>query len=190
MAVTVNVNMPAATPTSPVLLDEPKSTGVAYILWALGGGFGLHRFYLGRPHAITMIVLLVLSVVTSIVGIGLLGLGALGIWLLMDAVAIPKWVSASRALALAPIVSASTVSAPALPAAAAPAPTGDLQLILLRAAMEKNGVLTVTEGVMASGKSFKEVEKCLSGMVDSGYVDVDNAPGTGVVTYVFAELRQ
>ena len=43
---------------------------------------------------------------------------------------------------------------------------------------------------MASGKSFKEVEKCLSGMVDSGYVDVDNAPGTGVVTYVFAELRQ
>ena len=180
--------MPAATPTSPVLLDEPKSTGVAYILWALGGGFGLHRFYLGRPHAITMIVLLVLSVVTSIVGIGLLGLGALGVWLLMDAVAIPKWVSDSRAPALAPIVSASTSSAPALPAAAAP--TDDLQLMLLRAAVEKGGVLTVTEGVMASGKSFKEVEKCLSGMVDSGYVDVDNAPGTGVVTYIFAELRQ
>ena len=41
---------------------------------------------------------------------------------------------------------------------------------------------------MASGKSFEEVEKCLRGMVDQGYVDVDNAPGSGVIVYRFPEL--
>ena len=64
----------------------------------------------------------------------------------------------------------------------------DLRLVLLRAAEKKGGDLTVTQGVMASGKSFEEVEKCLRGMVDQGYVDVDNAPGSGVIVYRFPEL--
>ena len=123
----------------------------------------------------------------------------LGIWVLVDAVAIPKWVEESRAAALASTPAAvmqtrQTVPAapqtPALPPAVAAAPgTGSLRIELLKAAVEKGGVLTVTEGVIATGKTFKEVEACLTRMVDSGYVDIDNRPGSGVVTYVFSELR-
>ena len=33
-----------------------KNTFVAYLLWLIGGGFGLHHFYLGRDrHAFTWI---------------------------------------------------------------------------------------------------------------------------------------
>jgi len=64
----------------------------------------------------------------------------------------------------------------------------DLRLELLKAASQNGGVITVTQGVMFSGKSFEEVESCLHAMVDKGYVDVDNAPSSGVVIYRFPEL--
>ena len=51
-----------------------------------------------------------------------------------------------------------------------------------------DGSLTVTQGVMATSKSFEEVEACLQGMTRSGYIDVDNEPTSGVVVYVFPEL--
>ena len=51
-----------------------------------------------------------------------------------------------------------------------------------------DGRLTVTQGVMVTGKSFDEVETCLHGMTRSGYADVDNGPSSGVVVYVFPEL--
>ncbi len=43
-----------------------KSTGATYILWALLGGAGAHRFYLGRmPTAITMLILWLLGWFTA-----------------------------------------------------------------------------------------------------------------------------
>lgn len=60
---------------------------------------------------------------------------------------------------------------------------------LLRAAEERDGVLTVTQGVAATGLSFDRVEEVLTDMVASGYVDVDNHPETGVVVYRFTELE-
>jgi TM2 domain-containing membrane protein YozV len=59
---------------------------------------------------------------------------------------------------------------------------------LLDAAMQHGGAISVTQGVAATGATFEEVEKELSRLLETGYVDVDNAPGTGVVVYKFTEL--
>ncbi|MDE2678821.1 MAG: TM2 domain-containing protein [Gemmatimonadota bacterium] len=197
--VTVNVTLPAHQAEQYAHVPELKSTGFAYLIWAFAGFLGAHRFYVGRPHGVTMLILLLGGLITLPFVIGLVPLLILGIWVLVDAVAIPRWVEESRAAALAPAAapvmqSRQTVPAaaqtPALPPApAAPTGTGSLRIQLLKAAVEKGGVLTVTEGVIATGKTFKEVEACLNRMVDSGYVDIDNRPGSGVVTYVFTELR-
>lgn len=64
----------------------------------------------------------------------------------------------------------------------------DVMRELLRAAQERGGAISVTQGVAATGLSFSEVEDRLQEMVASGYVDVDNHPDTGVVVYRFTEL--
>ncbi|WP_353932667.1 NINE protein [Okeanomitos corallinicola TIOX110] len=68
-------------------------------------------------------------------------------------------------------------------------PTGHkLMLKLLEAAASRGGFLTVTQGVMATGASFAEVEMVLKDMLQSGYVIMDNDPVTGAVTYHFHEM--
>ena len=59
---------------------------------------------------------------------------------------------------------------------------------LLKAAVARNGKLSVTQGVMDTGASFAAVEATLKEMVKSGYVGVDNHPDTGIVIYHFLEL--
>lgn len=63
-----------------------------------------------------------------------------------------------------------------------------LMIKLLRAAEAKGGRISVTQGVMATGASFSEVEAALKAMVKTGYVEVENDPVTGVVLYDFREL--
>lgn len=68
-------------------------------------------------------------------------------------------------------------------------PTRDqLMLQLLKAAEAKGGRLSVTQGVMATGADFTEVETMLKNMVRTGYVEVTNDPATGVIVYEFREL--
>lgn len=192
--VTVNVNLPTHQSAVSPLVTEPRSMGIAYLLWVLGGVFGLHRFYMGQRHGVTMLVLAVVGVLTTPLLLGLLPLMILAMWVLVDAALIPGWVDKSRSAALTTGAVQTRPAAPSVPAPA-PAPSlpparpDSLQMQLLKAAMDRKGVLTVTEGVIATGKSFKEVEACLRRMVDSGYVDIDNRPGSGVITYVFTELR-
>jgi len=59
---------------------------------------------------------------------------------------------------------------------------------LIRAAAEKGGKLSVTQGVLATGAGFEAVEVTLKKMVQTGHVDVTNDPETGVVIYDFHEL--
>ncbi len=59
---------------------------------------------------------------------------------------------------------------------------------LLRAAESRQGRLSVTQGVIATGAGFDEVEAALLGMVKTGYADITNDPSTGVVLYEFKEL--
>lgn len=73
-------------------------------------------------------------------------------------------------------------------AASASMPDDALMQALLRAALAQGGYVTVTQGVMATGASFADVERALNTMVASGYVFTRNNPDTGVVEYVFKEM--
>lgn len=75
-----------------VLLSAPrrKSMGIAYLLWAVFGLFGVHRLYLGRNlSAAGMAAISLLSVPLIWSGIGLLGFVATGTWALADILLIP-----------------------------------------------------------------------------------------------------
>ena len=132
-----------------------------------------------------MLILTLVGLVFSVVMIGIPILFAIAIWLLIDLFFIAKWVAEYN--------SGGTPGATAVVLAQQPQPAAaeepkDLQTLLLHEAEKRDGRLTVTHGVMATGKTFKEVEACLGEMVSSGYVDVDNEPESGVVVYVFAEM--
>lgn len=68
------------------------------------------------------------------------------------------------------------------------APDEALRQALLNAALAHGGYLTVTQGVMATGATFTDVEQTLNTMVASGYVFTRHNPHTGVVEYVFTEM--
>jgi predicted transcriptional regulator len=63
-----------------------------------------------------------------------------------------------------------------------------LMIKLLRAAHNRGGKISVTQGVLDTGCGFTEVEATLKEMVRTGYVAVSNDPQTGVVIYDFIEL--
>ena len=58
----------------------------------------------------------------------------------------------------------------------------------LKAAMNNEGRLSVTQGVLETGLHFTDVENILKGMVDSGYVYIDNNARNDVIEYVFKEV--
>lgn len=79
---------PAEAPASAPLEGHEratKRTTVAYALLVLLGAFGAHRFYLGRTAtAIAMLTLTVFGAITAVVGVGLVLLGAMAIWWVVD----------------------------------------------------------------------------------------------------------
>jgi TM2 domain-containing membrane protein YozV len=72
-----------------------KSMGVSYLLWFFVGMLGAHRFYNERTGSgIAQLAIFVIGFLLTFIGIGLFVLGALGIWVLIDAFLIPGWVRA------------------------------------------------------------------------------------------------
>ena len=71
--------------------DANKKSGlIAYLLWFFVGMFGGHRFYLGSTGpAIAQLVITLVSIVLCFVLVGIFGLMAVGIWVLIDAFLIP-----------------------------------------------------------------------------------------------------
>jgi hypothetical protein len=63
-----------------------------------------------------------------------------------------------------------------------------LRQALLQAALKHEGCLSVTQGVLETGRSFAEVESLLHEMATSGYIYRRNNPETGVIEYVFKEM--
>jgi hypothetical protein len=161
--------------------DGLHSKGVSYLLWMgwIFGLGGLHRFYLGKP------VTGFLYVCTW---------GFFGIGQVIDLFRLPSLVrrqnlkllqeeaQLTQQLAGVPIAGA----LPAVPPPVQP----NLRQQLLQAAVEQNGRLSVTQGVLATGRDFAEVEKALDEMLKSGFVGVDNDPVTGHVVYHFPQLAR
>ncbi len=170
-------------------LDGPNSKGVAFAMWlaCVFGFCGIHRFYLGRPG-------------TGI--LYLLTFGLFGVGQLVDLIRLPRMVaeentkaaalralSEKRALRAMQIRHQLPPARPAQPAQlTAPDTPETFRIKLVQAAAKRGGKLTVTEGVMATGKGFKEVEEELDEMAKSGYVGIDNDSKSGAVVYTFGQL--
>jgi hypothetical protein len=158
--------------------ESENSTGTTFLLWlaCVFGLCGIHRFYLGKP-------------VTGF--LYLITFGFLGVGQLIDLFRLRRMVEETnlellerrqRLLGLQP------PRVPALPPRPAAPPPEDLRILLARAAAAQKGRLTVTQGVIATGRSFEEVEAALDGLARSRFVEIDNDPVTGVVVYRFGEL--
>jgi TM2 domain-containing membrane protein YozV len=163
-----------------------NKVGTAYVLWLGGlvGLAGLHRLYNGK------------------IWTGLLWLfswGLLGVGQLADLVLIPQMVETHNTK----LMGRPTVSSLGVPLSEpgihrviersdatlfVQPPQGQVIIQLLKAAEERSGKLSVTQGVMATGLSFGAIECLLQEMVRTGYVEVGNDPDTGIVLYEFKEM--
>lgn len=62
-----------------------KDVGLAYVFAIFLGGFGAHRFYLGRAgSAIAMLLMWQIGLATVVVGVGLLLVVPTAIWMIVD----------------------------------------------------------------------------------------------------------
>jgi len=177
-----------------------KSILVAYLLWFLGGPFGLYKFYLERPF---MGLLYVCTCGGFLIG-----------WI-SDFFTLPRQVQMANFLLqyqnerpisalrreleyLKHVLYTLLAGDPntvtpawraSLQQKVKPRFTDDeLMLQLLRAAQKHGGRLSVTQGVIETGVLFGDVERVLQSMVKSNYVYMDNDPTTGIVVYVFKEI--
>ncbi len=144
---------------------------ISYVLWALCfmGLCGLHRLYNGKT-------------ITGLIWLFTFGFFGLGQFL--DLFFLPGIVRDYERKLLA-----EHPQQPVIPPEQSPKLTqAQLMVKLTQAAQTRGGKLSVTQGVIAVGVEFAEVEAALRQMVKSSYVSVDNDPATGVVTYYFHEL--
>ncbi len=169
------------------MTENMNKVGTAYVLWLGGlvGLAGLHRLYNGK------------------IWTGLLWLfsgGLFGVGQLADLLFIPKMVETHNTK-LANRLSVSSFGVPlsepgihrvvemsAETKSALHLSHSQVLIQLLQAAAERDGKLSVTQGVMATGLGFSTIEALLQELVRTGYVEVGNHPETGVVVYEFKEL--
>ena len=155
-----------------------NKVGTSYLLWlgCLFGISGLHRLYNGK------------------IATGLFWMftwGFFGVGQFIDLFLVPDMVEEHNLkyqarLGMSP--NGVPLSQPAVAATVLKPTREQLMMKLLEAAALKGGKLSVTQGVMATGMGFAEVEALLQDMVRTGYVGIDNDPVTGVITYDFKEL--
>ncbi len=165
--------------------DERSSTSTAFLLWlacALGL-CGIHRFYLGRTW----------TGLIYLFTFGLFGVGQLVNLVRLRHMVLDENLKRDAFRALAEKRALSSGHLPLLAAASDASPSAmieTLRMKLLEAASARNGQLSVTEGVMATGKPFEIVEAELDAMAKSGYVGISNDPDTGMVVYTFGQLAK
>lgn len=163
-----------------------NKVGTAYVLWLGGlvGLAGLHRLYNGK-------------ILTGL--IWMFSLGLFGVGQLADLLLIPKMVEAHNSklggrqafsLLGVPVDQPEIQRVVELPDRSTLARSFRNQAIvdLLKAAEARGGKLTVTQGVIATGLSFLEVEAVLQETLRTGYVEIGNDPETGIVVYEFKEM--
>lgn len=84
---------------------EKKSAGVALFLCWICGIFGGHRFYLGRPHGTTMLLITIISFPLCFVVVGFAGLLATWVWMIADLFKVSRWTKEYNTALLAKIQS-------------------------------------------------------------------------------------
>ena len=151
------------------------STTTAALLWLgwLFGFAGLHRIYLGKP----------VSGIIWFLTWGLFGFGQV-----IDLIRLRGMVEEKNLELEGRRARAMGMGMQQHALQPARDPVEEMRLQLMKAAAAHGGRLSVTEGVMATGKDFSAVEAALDTMARSGYVEIDNHPDSGVVVYVFPEL--
>jgi hypothetical protein len=149
--------------------------GLGYALWCLAivGLCGIHRIYLGK-YGTGILYLLTF---------GLFGIGQFVDLFRMKGLV--RDANVREGYLPHPRYARLLEREPAIPAVP---PAKPLRQRLLESAIRHGGAISVTQGVADTGATFHEVEEELSELLSTGYVDVDNAPGTGVVVYRFTEL--
>ena len=85
--------------------NEKKSAGVAVFLCWVCGIFGGHRFYLGKPHAVTMLVITLISFPLCFVIVGFFGIAATWVWMVVDLFSVSRWTREHNTALLAKIQS-------------------------------------------------------------------------------------
>ncbi len=162
---------------------DKHRTGSIYVLWLgiLFGLGGLHRLYNGK------------------VATGILWLctgGLFGVGQIIDLFLIPRMAEAKSR----PLLPDSDLFRKSFGPRAHTLPKSKLMLEggqaitdsslakLVKVAESKGGELSVTQGVIATGLKFTEVEALLNELVKTDYVGIDNDPETGTVIYQFREL--
>jgi TM2 domain-containing membrane protein YozV len=85
---------PSADAHAMMMFDSrKKSVLVAYVFWLFFAGVGAHRFYAGKTFSgLAMLSLFVCAWLLVLVFVGIYGLAALGIWIIVDAFLIPGWI--------------------------------------------------------------------------------------------------
>lgn len=160
--------------------DGLHSKPVAYLLWMAWplGLAGLHRFYLGKP----------ISGFLYLITWGFFGIGQI-----IDLFRLPSLVRRENLKLLreeAEMLQGMPETVGALPAMGGGEAAGNIRQRLLQEAAKNEGRLSVTQGVLATGRDFPEVEQVLDQMVKSGFVGIDNDPATGHVVYYFPQLTR
>jgi TM2 domain-containing membrane protein YozV len=79
------------------IANDAKSIVVAYLLLIFFGGFGAHRFYLGRTgSAVAMLLLFIVGWLTLVVVIGFALLLVVGIWAIVDIFLVPGMIQVQK----------------------------------------------------------------------------------------------
>ena len=158
--------------------NNQNQTSISYLLWfgCFFGFAGLHRLYNRK-------------IVTGV--LWFCTWGFFGIGQFIDLLLIPDMVEEHNLKVRARLGLSSQgvpVSRPTIVLSQPNINREQLKIKLLKAAAARGGKISVTQGVIDTEASFKEVEAALKEMLENGYVMVGNHPETGVVIYDFVEL--
>ena len=159
-----------------------KKPAMAWTLWLVLGWLGGHRFYLQKRGWLMLAwfvfgVFVLTPILPGDTGFMVWFIGAV-CWWVADAFFIPQWVREFQ-----------TTYADAAQELEAEDMAEALTLPLLRAAQKHGGKLTVTQGVLATGLPFTDVERCLTELSGTGYVEIQNTDD-GNLLFAFGDLPE
>lgn len=157
------------------------NTGIAYILWVIGGFgvLGLHRFYLGK-------------IPTGILWLCSGGLGGLGA--LYDLFTLSNQVRLANLKKGRVVIDSSqpaTIYINGLPAgnAAAPArPTETMEKTILRVARANGGMVSPGEVALEGDCTIDQARKTLEAMAGKGLCEM-KIRSSGVIVFMFTEFQ-